>query len=50
MAESDENWSDWDATIDDGLDGDEMKAKIEKFADLADKKLNTKQIMNLTRE
>ena len=27
MAASEESWSDWEATIRDGLDGDEIKAK-----------------------
>ena len=50
MAASDEDWSGWDAVINDGLDGDEMKAKIVKFAGIADENLSTKEIMNLTRE
>ena len=50
MAASDESWSDWDATINDELDGDEMKAKIVKFAGIADENLSTKEIMNLNRE
>jgi len=50
MAASDEDWSDWDLTVNDGLDGDKMKAKIDKFAGIADKNLSTEEIMNLTRE
>ena len=50
MAAIDEDWSGWDAVINDGLDGDEMKAKIVKFAGIADENLSTKEIMNLTRE
>ncbi|NCX92232.1 MAG: hypothetical protein EBX03_11735 [Rhodobacteraceae bacterium] len=50
MAASDEDWSDWDVTVNDGLDGDKMKAKIDKFAGIADKNLSTEEIMNLTRE
>ena len=33
MAASNESWSDWDAVIDDGLDGNEIKALIKKMAD-----------------
>ena len=50
MAASDEDWSDQDVTVNDGLDGDKMKAKIDKFAGIADKNLSTEEIMNLTRE
>ena len=50
IAASDEDWSDWDAVFNDGLDGDKMKAKIDKFASIADKNLSTEEIMNLTRE
>ena len=50
MAASDEDWSDWDVTVNDGLDGDKMKAKIDKFAGIADKNLSTEEIINLTRE
>ena len=50
MAASDEDWSALDAVVNDGLDGDEMKAKIVKFAGIADENLSTKEIMNLTRE
>ena len=50
MAASDEDWSDWDVTVNDGLDGDKMKAKIDKFAGIADIMLSTEEIMNLTRE
>ena len=50
MAASDEDWSEWDLTVNDGLDGDKMKAKIDKFAGIADKNLSTEEIMNLTRE
>ena len=50
MAPSNENWSDWEIVINDGLGGDEMKAKIKKYTGIADIKLSTKQIMNLTRE
>ena len=50
MAASDEDWSAWDATINDGLDGDKLIAKIDKFAGIADKNLSTEEIMNLTRE
>ena len=46
MAESDEEWSDWDVTVNDGLDGDKMIAKIDKFAGIADKNLSTEEIMN----
>jgi hypothetical protein len=50
MAASDENWSDWDFVVNDGLDGDKMKAKIDKFSGIADIMLSTEEIMNLTRE
>ena len=50
MAASDEDWSDWNVTVNDGLDGDKMKAKIDKFAGITDMKLSTEEIMNLTRE
>ena len=50
MAASYEDWSDWDVTVNDGLDGDKMKAKIDKFAGIADIMLSTEEIMNLTRE
>ena len=50
MAASSENWSDWDATSYNGLGDGEMKAKIKKYAGIADEKLSTEQIMNLTRE
>ena len=50
MAASDEDWSNGDVTVNDGLDGDKMKAKIDKFAGIADKNLSTEEIMNLTRE
>jgi hypothetical protein len=50
IAASDEDWSDWDVTVNDGLDGDKMKAKIDKFAGIADIMLSTEEIMNLTRE
>ena len=50
MVASDEDWSDWDVTVNDGLDGDKMIAKIDKFAGIADKNLSTEEIMNLTRE
>ena len=50
MAASDEDRSDWDAVVNDGLDGDKMKAKIDKFAGIADIMLSTEEIMNLTRE
>jgi len=50
MAASDEDWSDWDVTVNDGLDWDKMKAKIDKFAGIADKNSSTEEIMNLTRE
>ena len=50
MAESDEDWSDWDVTVNDGLDGDKMIAKIDKIAGIADKNLSTEEIMNLTIE
>ena len=50
MAASDEDWSDWDVTVNDGLDGDKMKAKFDKFAGIVDMKLSTEEIMNLTRE
>ena len=50
MGASDEDWSEWDLTVNDGLDGDKMKAKIDKFAGIADKNFSTEEIMNLTRE
>ena len=50
MAASNEDWSGWDAVIDDGLNGDGMKAKIEKFAGISDENLSTEQIMSLTRD
>ena len=50
MALSDEDRSDWDTAINDGLDNIEMKAKIKKYAGIADEKLSTEQIMNLTRK
>ena len=50
MAAIDEDWSGWDAVINVGLDGDEMKAKIVKFAGIADENLSTEEIMYLTRE
>jgi len=50
MAAIDEDWSDWNVTVNDGLDGDKMIAKIDKFAGIADKNLSTEEIMNLTRE
>jgi hypothetical protein len=50
MAASDEDWSDWDIVINDELDGDKMKAKIDKFAGIADIMLSTVEFMNLTRE
>jgi hypothetical protein len=50
MAASDESWTDGDATDHDGLDEDKMKAKIEKFACIANKNLSTNQTINLTRE
>jgi hypothetical protein len=50
MAASGEDWSDWNVTVNDGLDGDKMIAKIDKFAGIADKNLSTEEIMNLTRE
>jgi hypothetical protein len=50
MAASDEDWSAWDAVVNDVLDNIEMKAKIKKYAGIADEKLSTEQIINLTRE
>ena len=50
MAASSENWSDWDTAINDGLDDSGMKAKIKKYAGIADEKLSTEETMNLTRE
>ncbi len=50
MAASDEDWSAWDVTVNDGLDDSEMSAKIRKYAGIADIKLSTEEIMNLTRE
>ena len=50
MAASSENWSDWDATINDGLDDSGISAKIRKYTGIADEKLSNEQIMNLTRE
>ena len=50
MAASGEDWSDWNVTVNDGLDEDKMIAKIDKFAGIADKNLSTEEIMNLTRE
>jgi hypothetical protein len=38
------------AVVDDGLDGHKMRAKIDKFAGIADINLSTEEIMNLTRE
>ena len=31
MAASGEDWSDWDVTVNDGLDGDKMIAKIDEI-------------------
>ena len=50
MAARDEDWSAWDVTVNDGLDGDKMKTKIDKFAGITDKNLSTEEITNLTRE
>ena len=50
MAARDEDWSDWDTSSYDGLDDSGMKAKIKKYAGIADEKLSTEQMMNLTRE
>ncbi len=50
MATSSENWSDWNTAINDGLDDSGMKAKIKKYAGIADEKLSTEETMNLTRE
>ena len=50
MTASDENWSAWDTVVNDGLGNIEMKAKIKKYAGIADEKLSTEQIMNLTIE
>ena len=50
MAASDEDWSAWDTAINDGLDDSEISAKIRKYAGIADEKLSTEQIMNLTRK
>ena len=50
MAASSENWSDWNIAINDGLDDSEISAKIRKYAGIADEKLSTEQIMNLTRK
>jgi hypothetical protein len=50
MAASDEDWSDWDTVVNDGLEGDKMKAKIDKFDGIADVMLSTEEIMNLTKE
>ena len=50
LAASNEDWSAWDVVIDDGLDGVEMKAKIDVLADTADKMKSTLQIMYLTKE
>ena len=47
---SDEDWSAWDTVINDSLDKIEIKAKIKKYAGIADEKLSTEQIINLTRE
>ena len=49
MAANSENWSDLDTVVYDWLDNIEMKAKIKKYAGIADEKLSTEQIMNLTR-
>jgi hypothetical protein len=50
MATSSENWSDWDTAINYGLDESKISAKIKKYAGIADEKLSTEQIMNLTRK
>jgi hypothetical protein len=50
MTASNEDWSAWDAAINDGLDNIEISDKIRKYAGIADEKLSTKQIMKLTRE
>ena len=50
MAANSENWSDWCIVINDGLDDSEISAKIRKYAGIADEKLSTEQIMNLTRK
>ena len=50
MAASNESWSDWDAVIDDGLDGNGIKAIIKKIAVISGENLSTKQIMSLTRD
>ena len=49
MTASDEDWPDWDTVINDGLDNIEMKSKIKKYSGIADEKLSTEKIMNLTR-
>ena len=36
MSASDENWSAWDAVVNDVLDNIEMSAKIRKYAGIAD--------------
>ena len=50
MTASYEDWSAWDAVINDGLDESEISAKIKKYACIADEKIDTEQIMNLTIE
>ena len=50
MAASDEDWSAWDTAVNDELDDSEISAKIRKYAAIADEKLSTEQIMNLTRK
>ena len=50
MAASSENWSDWDETSYNGLGDSGISAKIRKYTGIADEKLSTEQIMNLTRE
>ena len=50
MAASDEDWSAWDTAVNDELDDSEISAKIRKYAAIADEKLSTEEIMNLTRK
>ena len=50
MAASDEDWSACDTVTNDGLGDSEISDKIRKYAGIADEKLSTDQIMNLTRK
>ena len=50
MAASDEDRPACGKTINHGLGGDRMKAKIGKFTGISDENLSKEQIMSLTRE